>query len=457
MQTTNNFNKIITFSLSLFIGFAVFGQEQAENASFESWEDVGLNVDEPVDWSSIKTSDGGALINGFAPYVWDKSTDAHTGNFSLKLYSDEVLGIVAPGMVTNGRAHAELSGVGWAYTNTGDDRWRTQCTSKPDSVVIWAKFSPVGGDIGQVMAVLHTGEAIIPDETMQNYVAVGNIAIPNATTGWTRFSAPFNYINGNEPEYILFVVSTADEEAHLGSEAYFDDIELIYNDVELDLTVYLEGPYLSNGQMLNDLNPDFLPNQQPYSGAPWNYAGVESFLNVPSADIVDWVLVEIREAATTAGATSFATVGKKAGFLLKDGSIVGMDGISNITFPVYINQNLFTVIWHRNHLPIMSNFPLERTDGVYHYDFSTSSDQIYGGVDGAVQLSTFGPSVWGMISGDGNADKTINTEDKTNFWSVLVGKTGYLSSDYNLDGNTNNQDKNEIWLNNLDKTSQIPN
>lgn len=360
-------------------------------------------------------------------------------------------------MVTNGRAHAEISGVGWAFTNTGDDRWRTQITSKPDSVVIWAKFSPVGGDIGQVMAVLHTGNAIIPDETMENYVAVANITIPDAATGWTRFSAPFNYINGNDPEYILFVVSTAGEVANLGTEAYFDDIELIYNDVELDLTAYLEGPYNTNGQMFNTLVPDLLPGQQPYSGAPWNYPGTESFVTIPSLDIVDWVLVEIRDASSAATATSLSTVGKQAGFLLKDGSIVGMDGISNLTFPVYINQNLFAVIWHRNHLPVMSNFPLLRTNGVYNYDYSSSSDQNYGGANGSKQLSIFGPNVWGMLAGDSNADKTVNANDKNNFWSILVGKKGYLSSDYNMDGNINNQDKNDIWVENNGQSSQIPN
>jgi hypothetical protein len=47
--------------------------------------------------------------------------------------------------------------------------------------------------------------------------------------------------------------------------------------------------------------------------------------------------------------------------------------------------------------------------------------------------------------------------DKTNFWSVFAGKSGYHSSDYNMDGQITNQDKNKYWQKNLDKTSQVPN
>ena len=62
-----------------------------------------------------------------------------------------------------------------------------------------------------------------------------------------------------------------------------------------------------------------------------------------------------------------------------------------------------------------------------------------------------------MVSGDGDANGTIETNDKTNFWSIFVGKTGYLQADYNMDSQTTNIDKNEYWLKNLTKESQVPN
>ncbi|MBN2174763.1 MAG: hypothetical protein JW731_11575 [Bacteroidales bacterium] len=429
-------------------------QQQPENPGFENWEDVGLNVDEPVDWSSIKTAD---QYGGLAPYVWDQSTDAHSGNYSVKLYNNTVLGIVAAGTLTNGRVHAELAGTGYVFSVLDDARWVTPFTQKPDSVVVWAKFFPQGGDIGQVKAVLNTGSAIIPDAGQADYIALAQINITSQTSSWTRFSAPFTYFNSTDPTYILFVLNAANENAHNGTIAYFDDLQLIYNPLLLDLTVFLQGPYNTNKQMFTDLNPDLIPTSQPYNIAPWNYTGTETADPLPSPDIVDWVLVEIRDAVSAAGANGFTTVGRKAGLLMKDGSIVAPDGISMLSFNNYINNNLYVVVRHRNHLAVMSNFALAKTDGVYSYDFSTASDQTYGTTNGCVQLNTIGPAVWGMIGGDGNANKTVGTEDKTNFWSILVGKTGYLSADYNLDGQTNNPDKNDIWLKNVGKTGQVPN
>ena len=61
-------NLLILLSLCLTV-LVVHGQ-QMTNPSFEDWEDAGTVIDEPVNWSSIKTSDAGSLINNAAPVVW---------------------------------------------------------------------------------------------------------------------------------------------------------------------------------------------------------------------------------------------------------------------------------------------------------------------------------------------------------------------------------------------------
>ncbi|MBM3436207.1 MAG: hypothetical protein FJY07_08355, partial [Bacteroidetes bacterium] len=302
-----------------------YSQQQPENAGFELWESVGLSTPEPVDWSSIKTSDNSTL-NGFAPYVWDQSADAHSGSYSVKLFNASVLSIVAAGTITNGRVHSDLNpNNGYVFTQTTDSHWNTPFTQKPDSVAVWAKFTPVSGDIAQMKAVLHTGTAKIPDAAQANWIALAQIDIPNLTSGWTRFSAPFNYINGNTPEYILFVLSSGGTVAHVGSTAYFDDLELIYNPVELDLTVFMQGPYTGNNLMSSALNPGFLPLNQPYPGEPWFYLGTESVEAIPNSGVVDWILVELRDAASAASATAVTSIARQAGFLLNDGSVVGLE------------------------------------------------------------------------------------------------------------------------------------
>jgi len=451
----------------LFVLFAIAfsitanSQQQPENPGFEIWEDVGLNEPEPYDWSSIKTADA---LGGFAPYVWAQSTDVHTGSYSVKLYNVYVFlaGIVAAGTLTSGQIHADFNpDLGYAFTNESDSQWNMPLTQKPDSVVIWAKFFPQGGDTAAVKALLHTGYAQIPDPTFGNWISLAQINIPDETTTWTRFSAPFNYFNGNAPEYILFVLSAGGAVATEDSEVYFDDVELIYNPLSLDLTIFMEGPYAGSSQMHTDLNPDHIPLAQPFNTDPWNYTGDEFVFPLPSPDIVDWVLVELRDAASAADATSSNMIAQQAAFLLADGSIVGLNGSGRLTFDnifdYNINENLFVVIHHRNHLGILSANPLVKTDGFYAYDFSDDAAKTYGGTDGIKQLESFGPAVWGLIGGDGDANGTVNNVDKTSFWSIISGKNGYLSGDYNLDGEINNQDKNDIWLYNIDKNTQVPN
>lgn len=440
--------------------FTAISQQQPQNPSFEDWEDVSLDVPEPENWSSIKTADA---LGGFAPYVWDQSTDAHTGTYSVKVYNEDTfVGIVAAGTMTNGRIHAEISGTGWAFTNPADSRWNTPLTQKPDSIAVWAKFTKVGSDVAQVKAVIHEdGEAKIADEDSTYYIGVSTISIPESVATWTRFSAPFTYLNELDPVYVLMVLSSADNSATLGSEAYYDDVEFIYNPLLLDLKVFLEGPYSSNGEMETGLNPDYLPLTQPFNTTPWNYNGTESVAAIPNTDVVDWILVELRDAPDAASATSATTLARQAGFLLSDGSIVGLDGMSKIRFDNLfnydINENLFVVIQHRNHLGIMSANPLTKVDGEYAYDFSADAANNYGGVAAVKQLEIFGPNVWGMMGGDGDANGTVNNIDKTSFWSILSGKSGYFSGDYNLDGQINNIDKNDVWFDNIDKNTQVPN
>jgi hypothetical protein len=448
--------RIFTSAMLCIIFNATLFSQQPENPGFEFWENVGLNVPEPVNWSSIKTSDNSTL-NGLAPYVWDQSTDAHSGNYSVKLYcAPASFGIIAAGVITNGRIHSDINpGNAYAYTDVNDPQWHTPFTHHPDSVVVWAKYTSVGGDVAQVKALLHTGFAKIPDVNQTNWIAMAEIDISSSVADWTRFSAPFNYFNNNTPEYILFVLNSAGTDAHEGSVAYFDDLELIYNEPELDLTVFLQGPYAGSFQMSTDLNPGYIPLAQPYNTSPWNYFGTESITATPNNQVVDWILVELRDAASAASATAATTVSRKAGFLLSDGTVVATDGSTRLTAPVFIDQNLFVVIRHRNHLDIMSSAPLVKSNGVYTCNFSQIG-AIYGTSNGYIQLEPGIPGLIAMAGGDGNADGTVNSSDKNSFWSFFVGSRGYLSGDYTLSGHINNPDKNEVWLDNLGKSSEVP-
>ncbi|MFC1732402.1 T9SS type A sorting domain-containing protein [candidate division KSB1 bacterium] len=238
--------KVILYCfIALFMSFHLFGQ-QFLNPGFESWENAGTVSDEPVNWSSIKTSDGGSTINNAAPVVWEKSTDAHGGSFSVLLTNKLTLGtIVATGTLTNGRVHAEFNpSAGYVFTNSNDPKWHTALTLRPDSIVIWAKYTPQGTDTAQVKVLLHTSDGTLPPTTANqaNWVGYAQLNIIGAVNSWTRFSTPFIYLNGNNPQYVLSVLTAgAGTLAIAESKAWYDDIELIYNPVGINESVRNQG------------------------------------------------------------------------------------------------------------------------------------------------------------------------------------------------------------------------
>ncbi|MCB2219845.1 MAG: hypothetical protein KQI35_05560 [Bacteroidetes bacterium] len=218
----------------------------------------------------------------------------------------------------------------------------------------------------------------------------------------------------------------------------------------IDITAMLEGPF--NGSTMNTtLNTaGIIPLSQPFSGPPWDYPGTETVANIPP-DVVDWILLEYRDAADINSATFEATIGKQAAFIRNDGQIVNLNGSAPPLFNLTLNDNLFVVIWHRNHLPVLSANPLIETAGVYSYDFTISAEQAYEG-----NQNDLGSGAFGMISGDLNADGIIDEFDLSTQWNIEAGAFGYFSGDVNLDAQVDNQDKDEFWINNIGKTEQFP-
>jgi len=222
---------------------------------------------------------------------------------------------------------------------------------------------------------------------------------------------------------------------------------------QINLKAFLEGPF--NGSEMNTfLNSGIqLPLFQPYNQSPWNYEGSENVTSIPNTDVVDWILVELRESDGPAvTATSDKIIARRAGFILKNGDIVDLDGTSPIEFNVPVYVNLYAVLRHRNHLDIMSSGPLTQQNDLYSFDFSSSADQVFGGIAGYKEIST---GVFGMVGGDADADGLIQVEDLTNGWNQQAGTQGYQAADFDLNLQVNNSDKNNVWVPNTGSGSQI--
>lgn len=224
-------------------------------------------------------------------------------------------------------------------------------------------------------------------------------------------------------------------------------------EIELDLTVNLEGPFTDPEMSAALYAAGQLPLVQPYGGSPWFYTGTEAVQAIPNGEVVDWILLEFRDTTQADLATSATTVAMQAAFLLKDGSIVGLDGSSNPTATFSIQDSLFVVVRHRNHLAVMSSGPLVENNGIWSWDFSTGPEKVHLGNLGYKELAA---GTWGMAAADGNTSGSVDNTDKINIWNQQAGLTGYLEGDFNLDEQVNSQDKNDLWNPNSGMGSQVP-
>jgi hypothetical protein len=90
---------------------------------------------------------------------------------------------------------------------------------------------------------------------------------------------------------------------------------------------------------------------------------------------------------------------------------------------------------------------------VYTYDFTTSVDQVYGGMEG---YKTIAAGICGMAGGDADANGIVDDDDKS-LWEIFAGVNGYLPADLNFDGEINNPDKDDLWILNANNiSSQVP-
>lgn len=224
--------------------------------------------------------------------------------------------------------------------------------------------------------------------------------------------------------------------------------------VLLSIKVFLEGAYDTGTGAMNTVlkTGGVLPLAQPYNVVPWNYAGTESVPSIP-ADVVDWVLVELRDAASPAGAILGVNMAgwPKAFFLKRDGSIVSLDGSSppNIGTPL-VSNSLFVVIRHRNHLAVLSSAGATLSGGTYSYDFTSGLAQANGGAAGYKMAGTKAV----MAAGDIDHDDNIFVSDY-NIWAIEFGATnGYNRSDVDMDRNAFVSDYNK-WATNFGSTTSI--
>ena len=71
---------------------------------------------------------------------------------------------------------------------------------------------------------------------------------------------------------------------------------------------------------------------------------------------------------------------------MKDGTIKDLDGTQDPDFVLCLNDHLYIVVFHRNHLSVISSISPPIMNGICTYDFSLDKNQVLGGSMGYKKL-----------------------------------------------------------------------
>jgi hypothetical protein len=209
--------------------------------------------------------------------------------------------------------------------------------------------------------------------------------------------------------------------------------------ISISAKLILEGPYkTANSLMADSLRVrGLIPLTEPYSVAGLAVSGPNTTTAAALAvtgnnAIVDWVLLELRNATTPS-----TVVERKAALVQRDGDVVGVDGTSAVGF-CSATGNYYIAVRHRNHMGCMTSTALA-CSGPRSLDLTAAATATYGTdarkAVGAVQV------LWaGNSTGDANLQYAGAGNDRDPILVAIGGNTpnnvvsGYLGTDVNLDG-----------------------
>jgi hypothetical protein len=460
-----------------------------------SWADLSNDATYSGVTSNILTVTGASLAMSTNTYQCvNLTTGITTTNFAVLTVNPAVTITLDPqnaSIFVGGNTSFSVTATGspltysWEVSSNSGGTWATLASLDPTNIfhngdatatlnVINAQLSANGAWIRCVVSSIPSNHAVLtvtavtqPVSTSVNLGASATFGVTAVNaTAWqwqysTNGSAPWTncsggvYSNGTTAT-LSITGATASMEGYYyrcqlspstAPVTYTNGLaKLTVNPLVVDAKVFLEGPF-SGGVMLTSLKTaNLIPLSQPYNAAPWSYSGTESVGAIP-LNVVDWILVELR--ATAGG----ATLSRRAGFVLANGSIVDVDGTSALKFTTMDLGNYFVVIKHRNHLGIMSGAVVALSSTSTLYNFTSAQTQAYFTVGGTPMKSLAG-GLFGMFAGNANGDAIINNSDYI-IYAIQNSAVNYNKADFNLSGVVNNSDYIKYATNNS-RISYIP-
>ena len=222
--------------------------------------------------------------------------------------------------------------------------------------------------------------------------------------------------------------------------------------VDVSPKVFLQGAGINPNigeetLMRDDLRTNgLLPITSPYADAllaevtTFNKGGVLG-TGAINDDIVDWVLVELRDETD-----SSIIIASQSALLQRDGDIVDADGVSSIRFMVS-DGNYYISVNHRIHLGLITAAPVALTSTNTVIDFTNNLASIQGGSQAVITLAN---GNFAMYGGDFDGDGQILNSDIVDV-IPFTGTSSYSNTDADMNGQTLNSDLINIIVPNTGK------
>lgn len=231
---------------------------QLPNVGFESWENVGSDTEEPLEWNSLKTGSLCGLCGTAPTCCRRESTPAnvHSGTYSARIFTNSVFGNPANGVLTLGQvvAPSTTPSDGYNITRQANNAFNHYIGDTPDTIIFWAKYVPQDGtDSARMSYVIHGNYDVRDpqDAGSQPYVVAKGYRNFRTGGNWMRFAIPVNYTGpANTPNYIMitFTSSKVPGVGTSGTTLYLDDVSLFYNPVLTTGTINPTTYYVSSTQ-----------------------------------------------------------------------------------------------------------------------------------------------------------------------------------------------------------------
>ena len=201
---------ILTFNFSL---STLNCCAQLLNGGFEDWT-TQYNFENPDHWETLNVL---SLFSNPLSAFKAVGVDKHSGNYALKLKTIVLSNNPAPQLIPDT--------IGFVFTgkiniSPPSMKLGIPYTGRPEKIELWAKYTPVGNDLGAIVCNLLKSNGVNHDT-----VASAELTLP-ATNTYTLFQVPLNYNLSEQPDsaIIRFSSSKYIDDARVGSTMFIDDV-----------------------------------------------------------------------------------------------------------------------------------------------------------------------------------------------------------------------------------------